>query len=346
MTDIASIILAAGKGTRMKSIRAKVNFSIAGKTMLQRVVQTALRADCKKLCVVVGYQKDAVITSLAGYGSDDIRLSFVEQFEQLGTGHAVLMAESEFKDYVGDIFILCGDVPLLSAQTLSKMHQKHRSSGALATVLTAFLDDAGKYGRIIRDDNGSISAIIEYKDATAEQRRIQEFNTGIYCFDSTALYQALSKISNDNEQQEYYLTDVIKILYQAGQVVEYVVLDNLLEASGVNSQEHLAELEDAYFNSIKKHWLNNGVVIHNPATVIIGEDVEIETDVEIGAHCILEGSCRIGYGTFIGHDCLIRNAVLGQGSVLDGRNMLINNALPAGRHLKFGENVIERGVIK
>lgn len=363
MTDIAAIILAAGKGTRMKSNRAKVNFPIAGKTMLQRVVQTAQKAGCGKICVVVGYQMDQVMTSLIRspksecgepeFSTPIVRslkseegnrsgagLSFVEQREQLGTGHAVQMAKQDFIDYQGDIFILCGDVPLLKAETLVNMYRRHGATGALATVLTAYLDDAGKYGRIIRDAGGMICGITEYKDATPEQRLIREFNTGIYCFNAFALFEALANIGNDNEQREYYLTDVIRILHDRESVVESVVLDDLMEASGVNSQEQLAELEDALYDSIRKHWLNNGVVIHNPASVVIGEDVMIGTDVEIGANCILEGRCQIGQNTFIGHNCLIHNAVIGTDCILDGNSIVSNCNIPPGSHLHYRNDVI------
>ncbi len=308
--------------------------------MLQRVAQTAQKAGCEKICVVVGYQKEAVISSLTAYSTDIHQISFAEQLEQMGTGHAVMMAESSFKGFTGDVFILSGDVPLLRETTLRRMYQTHSSSGAMATVLTALLDDAGKYGRIIRDDQDQICSIVEYKDASEEQRRIKEFNTGIYCFSATALFEALAQISNRNNQQEYYLTDVLQILYRNGRKVASVILDDLVEVSGVNSQEQLAELEDAYNAGIRKHWLNNGVVIHNPASVIIGEDVRIAPDTHIGANCIIEGTCHIGEGVLIGHNCLIRDSEIGKSATLDGCNVVIGAHIRSGQHLRIKEDVI------
>lgn len=340
MTSLAAIILAAGKGTRMKSARAKVTFPLAGKPMIQRVVDTAIQTDCDNIYVVVGYQKDSVIACL----EEDKRLEFVEQTEQLGTGHAVMMTEPVFDSSAEDVLILCGDVPLLTSETLHKLCQVHRNSRAACTVLTAWLDDAGKYGRILRVDEHQISSIVEYKDATPEQLEIQEWNTGIYCFNSAALFTALKQISNANQQQEYYLTDVVAILHQSGQKVASVVLDNLSEVAGVNSQEQLAELEDQFIAGIRKHWLNNGVVIHNPQTVYIGDEVVLEQDVEIGQNCVLQGKCLLQEGACVGAGCYLQDSLLGENSILEGHNILVNAHIPDNHIVSFGEQVIEESI--
>ncbi|MBW6514359.1 MAG: NTP transferase domain-containing protein [Candidatus Syntrophosphaera sp.] len=337
MTRLSAIVLAAGKGTRMRSSRAKVTFPIAGKSMVQRVVDSAIKMDCSRIYVVVGYQKESV----AGCLGEDKRLEFVEQAEQLGTGHAVMMAEPVFEDLDQDVLILCGDVPLLSHTTLQKMYQEHKASGAVCTVLTAWLDDAGKYGRILRDSANQLTGIVEFKDATETQLAIQEWNTGIYCFSARELFASLRQISNANQQQEYYLTDVISILHQQGKKISTVVLENLIEVAGVNSQEQLAELEDLFLSSIRKHWLNNGVVIHNPATVHIGDEVVLEPDVEIGQNCILRGKSTVQEGAFLGPNCLVEESFISDNGILEGYNVLVNAHIPEAHIVEYGEMVIE-----
>lgn len=337
MKALAAIVLAAGKGTRMNSTRAKVTFPIAGKPMVQRVVDTALALDCSKIPIVVGWKKETVISCL----DEDERLCFVEQSEQLGTGHAVMMAEESLKDFEGDVLILCGDVPLLTVETVRQLYAQHVASAAAATVLTAILDDAGKYGRMLRDEQGCICGIVEYKDASAAQREIQEFNTGIYCFDKVKLFEALAQIKNDNQQREYYLTDTLSILYQAKQKVAHVILEDLMEVSGVNSQEQLAYLEDVYVDKIRKKWLNSGVMMHNPATIYIGDDVIIERDVEIGQGCILKGKSTIGKGVELGAYCYIEEAVISDHCLLMGQNMVVDSYIKEREVLDFASRVID-----
>jgi UDP-N-acetylglucosamine diphosphorylase/glucosamine-1-phosphate N-acetyltransferase len=337
MKPLAAIVLAAGKGTRMKSERAKVTFPIADKAMVQRVVDTALELDCAKISVVVGWKKDTVIGAL----DEDDRLEFVEQKEQLGTGHAVQMAAKSLATFEGDVLILCGDVPLLSADTVRQLHEKHVKTGAAATVLTAVLDDAGKYGRMLRDDKGQICGIVEFKDASPMQRQIKEFNTGIYCYKAAKLFEALARISNNNEQKEYYLTDTLGILYNAGESVENVILEDLMEVSGVNSQEQLAHLEDVYLDKIRKKWLNSGVMMHNPSSIHIGDDVIIEADVEIGQGCILKGHSTIESGAVLGPHCIVQNSLISNDSILLGHNIIVDSFIKEQEVLEFGARVIE-----
>ncbi len=337
MSALAAIILAAGKGTRMKSERAKVTFPIAEKPMVQRVVDTALAMNCERICLVVGYLKETVISCL----EEDDRLEFVEQKEQLGTGHAVSITEDLFKDSEQDILILCGDVPLLTPQTVTRIYQEHLSTHAACTVLTAFLDDPGKYGRMLRDANGKLYGIVEYKDASTEQRQIKEWNTGIYCFNSKELFRALKSTSNQNQQGEYYLTDVLGILYNEGKTISSVVLEDLMEVSGVNSQEQLAELEDIYVDKIRKRWLNSGVVIHNPDTVFIGDDVIIEPDVEIHQNTVIKGKCTLEKGAVIGPNCYLEHSTVCNDTILQGHNILVNAIIHEHELLEFGAHVIE-----
>lgn len=337
MTAIAAIILAAGKGTRMKSDKAKVLFELAGKPMIQRVVDTTKAINCDRICVVVGHQKDTVI----GILDETPDLVFADQSEQLGTGHAIMVTEELFKDYSGDILILAGDVPLLKAETLNKLKEHHQRTNADCTVMTAVLDDAEKYGRIIRDNNANVIGIVEYKDATAEQRKIKEFNTGIWCFKSDALFDAIHKINNNNAQKEFYLTDTLGVLVNQGKKVEAVIQDDISQISGINSQEQLADLERVFIDNIKTHWLNNGVMIHNPDSVYVGEEVEIETDITIEAHTTIKGKCYLEHGCHIGSHCYLENVDVGKEAILKGYNIVINAKVNEAEIINWGEKILE-----
>lgn len=235
----AAIILAAGKGTRMKSDQPKVVFPIAGKPMVNRVVDTALLVDSEKIVIVVGYKKEVVKSVI----EPDERISFAVQEPQNGTGHAIMVCEDQFHGFEGLIYILYGDVPLLTAETLEKMYEKHKKEDAACTVLTAVMEDPLQYGRVLRNEAGGFSRIVEHKDATAEERLVNEINTGIYCFNSEDLWDSVAKLDNNNNQGEYYLTDTLEIIRRSGRHVSIYVLEDLNEASGVNSPEQLKELE-------------------------------------------------------------------------------------------------------
>lgn len=336
MRNCGAIILAAGKGTRMKSERAKVVFKMAEKPLVKRVVDTALEMNCDRIGVIVGYKKEQVIEAIP----TNNKIAFIEQFEQNGTGHAVMTAKEYFRDYDGDLFILCGDVPLLSKNTLNELLKTHRENDAACTVLTGLLEDAGTYGRIVRSDEGNVLRIVEFKDATAQEREIKEFNTGIYCFDSKLLFEALDKVGNNNKQGEYYLTDTLEILNKMNKKVVGLVTEHLDEVSGINSQKELALLEMNHYRRIREHWLSNGVIIENPESVIIGEDVVIERDVEIGANVIIKGNSKIGCGSVIGAYSLIENATLRSNVVLSGYNVIVNSTIESNTHLDFQEKIV------
>ena len=320
--SIGVIILAAGKGTRMKSDKPKVCFELGGKSLVQRVVDTGLKLNADLIGVVVGYKNDLVRESIIEHPA----IKYILQEEQNGTGHAVICTKDVFKDFMGDVFILCGDVPLLRAETLQDMLSKHHKTNAVCTVLTMILDSPDKYGRIVREDitSGKVKEIVEFKDASEDIRNIKEINTGIYCFNCSELFNALSKIDNKNAQNEYYLTDVIKIFYQENKIIESVLLEDVNEAAGVNSQVQLAELEYEYYQKINNHWLNNGVTIENPITVQIQEDVKIENDVTICSNCKISGKTLIKKNSFIGTNSIIENSKLSENTILKGYNIIIN----------------------
>ena len=246
MKKLATIILAAGKGVRMKSDKPKVVFEFAGKPMINRVVETAQKIESDIITIVVGYKKDMIIDIIP----KTEKIKFIEQKEQHGTGHAVIVTEKVFKDFYGDIFILCGDVPLLRSETLRIMLTKHKETNAACTVLTAIMGDALKYGRIIRSINGNVLRIVEFKDANEKEKLIKEINTGIYCFDAKSLFSALKKVTNNNQQDEYYLTDTLEILNNDNKLVTSVLLDDMIEASGINSKKQLKTLETEYYKML------------------------------------------------------------------------------------------------
>jgi UDP-N-acetylglucosamine diphosphorylase/glucosamine-1-phosphate N-acetyltransferase len=245
MRDLAVIILAAGKGTRMQSELPKVCFELAGKTLIERVVETSQSINAEKIVVVVGYKSEMVIECLSQHKN----IEFAMQVSQNGTGDAVKSAAGFFVNFEGYVFILCGDVPLCRAETLQKMLSTHIEHTATATVLTMKLPDPARYGRIVRDKAGNVERITEFRDADEKTRKINEINTGIYCFNSVELFSALEAINDQNEQAEYYLTDVLGILYGAGKRVMSVELYDIHEATGVNSQEELAELEKVFLSN-------------------------------------------------------------------------------------------------
>jgi UDP-N-acetylglucosamine diphosphorylase/glucosamine-1-phosphate N-acetyltransferase len=232
--NISVVILAAGRGTRMKSDMAKVLHPVCGRPMLAYPVDTARTLGGRKIVVVVGHQAGLVSEAFGGKG-----LVFVEQREQRGTAHAILQTRAEFRDYQGTIIILCGDVPLLRPATVEALLDLHVSEKAAVTVLTTILDDPYGYGRIVKGKGGEVIRIVEERDATAGEKEIREINTGIYCVESGFLYRAVAEIGNDNAQGEYYLTDIIGIARQEGAIVRAFTAGDPIETMGINTPDDL-----------------------------------------------------------------------------------------------------------
>jgi UDP-N-acetylglucosamine diphosphorylase/glucosamine-1-phosphate N-acetyltransferase len=231
---LCTIILAAGKGTRMQSDQAKVLHPLCGEPLLAYSLQQARRLGSEKVIVIVGHQAERVRQA---FPAPDI--VFVEQRPQLGTGHAVLQACGQFTDYTGMILILCGDVPCLKAETIEALIERHCREQATVTVMTTLLDDPGSYGRVITSEDGEVLKIVEARDATAQEKKVREINTGIYCADGRFLFEAVAQIKNDNSQKEYYLTDMIEIACKAGCRVRSFVAPDPFEVMGVNTPEDL-----------------------------------------------------------------------------------------------------------
>jgi UDP-N-acetylglucosamine diphosphorylase/glucosamine-1-phosphate N-acetyltransferase len=230
-----ALILAAGKGTRMKSDLAKVLHVLEGKPLLHYSLQSAHLAGAEKIVVIVGYQADKVRDGFSHSGG-----IFVEQKPQLGTGHAVLQAKEVLAGYQGKTVILCGDVPLLKPSTIKSLIENHIATGAAITVLTTIPPDPQGYGRIIKDTDGNIAKIVEDRDATAAEKKIDEINTGIYCADTPLLFDALEKVKNNNDQKEYYLTDIVEIACREGRIVKPHMATDYVEVMGINTPDELS----------------------------------------------------------------------------------------------------------
>ncbi len=236
--ELAAIILAAGMGTRMRSDLPKVLHPALGQPLVGHVLAAVRGAGIRRVVAVVGHQAERVERALEGHD-----LSFALQEPQLGTGHAVQKAQPHLADYDGDVVVLCGDTPLLRAETLSSLHATHTEQGARATVLTAEVPDATGYGRIVRAENGDVLRIVEEKDASTEEKRLREINSGLFVFDSRSLFQALDKVGADNAAREYYLTDTLEILRRDGARVCAYRCGDPREVLGVNTPDQLREVE-------------------------------------------------------------------------------------------------------
>lgn len=303
--SVVYLILAAGQGTRMKSETPKVLHHICGMPMIDYVVQTAKKLNPERIYLVVGFKEKLIRKHLGN------SILYITQSEQLGTGHAVMQAGSELSDYKGDVVVLYGDVPLVSEETLQILLEKHRKSRASATFVTTKVSDPYGFGRIVRNRTRKTIRIVEEKDATPAQKRINEINPGIYCFKSRALMNALKKVGNDNEQQEYYLTDVIDILVREGRKVETVTTSDEIEIMQINDRKQLALLNRIMHDRVNGRLMSEGITIIDPATTFVSTTVRIEGDVILYPFTYIEGYTRIGSGTVIGPQSYITDSDIG-----------------------------------
>jgi len=308
MADTATaLVLAAGQGTRMKSGLAKVLHPIAGKPMLAHVTAAARAAGAEDIVVVVGYQGERVIEAM-GEG-----LRFVWQKEQKGTGHAVLQAEALVGKGEGPLLVLYGDTPLITSDCLRALLARHREAAATVTVLTTELPRPRGYGRIVRDAAGRIAGIVEEADATPEQLAVKEVNTGIYCFEREALFDALKSVTRDNAQGEYYLTDVIGLLINRGRKVEALQWEDSESVLGVNDRIDLARAAAVLRRRILESLMLSGVTVVDPASTYVDAEVRIGRDAVIHPMTVIEGRTVIGEGSIIGPGARIKDTVIGSG---------------------------------
>ncbi len=305
-TPTACVILAAGKGTRMKSDKAKVLHHLAGKPLVCHVVERALSLGCAPVVVVVGHQADTVREVLSRAFGDKVQ--FVEQTEQLGTAHAVLQAKPVLADFNGQVLILSGDVPCLTTEMLQNLMNRTHQAEAKLGFVTAMLDDPFGYGRILRDESGQVVANVEQRDASPEQQAIRETNAGIYLAEASFLFPSLECVDTDNDQKEYYLPDLIALA--AREQTALAVEADAEEIQGVNTRAHLARLETRLRQRINHRHMEQGVTLLDPNTTYLDADVRIGPDTVLGPNVHLRGACVIGSECRIDTGCVLVDTVL------------------------------------
>lgn len=305
MANRFAVILAAGLGTRMKSKFYKVLHPVCGKPMVEHIVDNIAQLQVSKTVTVVGHGAELVKAQLEN------RSEFVIQEKQLGTAHAVMQARELLDGKEGTTLVICGDTPLISTDTLEALFEAHKQQQAKATVLTAYTEEPTGYGRVIRNQAGQVEKIVEHKDANEEEKNVKEINTGMYCFDNLALFQALAEVSNDNSQGEYYLTDVIEILKAKNEIVSAFQTNDFSETMGINDRLALSQAEKIMKTRINKKHMANGVTIIDPANTYIDTDVEIGMDTIIHPGSVIKGKTIIGDDCQIGPHSELMNAIVG-----------------------------------
>lgn len=327
MENFTSIILAAGMGTRMKSETPKVLHKVCGKPLCQWVIDASKKAGADKIVTIIGHKADMV------RGALEDQCDFAVQEQQLGTGHAVMQASEFIKDASGScVVILNGDTPLITAETIQEAIKCHELEGNKATVITACLDDATGYGRIVRDISGNVKKIVEHKDATREEREIKEINSGMYIFDSAALVYALRHLSPNNAQGEYYLTDTLEILLDIDKRVGAYLINNNDEIRGINDRVQLSEAEAIMRKRIREKHMREGVTMLNP------ESVYIEDEVEIGRDTIICDNVTLKSGTKIGSNCVIESGTQIINSIIHD-NVEVNSSVIIDSQVKENTHV-------
>ncbi|MBQ9657714.1 MAG: NTP transferase domain-containing protein [Clostridia bacterium] len=300
MQEIMAVVLAAGKGTRMKSKNSKLVQKIFGKEIIRRAVDNAKNAGIDRIIAVVGYKKEQVMSVLG----DDVE--YAEQKEMLGTGHAVMQATKFLEGKKGKVLILNGDHPIIRPETLKNLFEVSNERQESATVLTIMHNEEIPYGKIIHDEEGKVVEIVEYKDCNEEQLKIRELNLGMYCFDIEELLKALKELKTDNAQNEYYLTDVVKIMYNKGLKTGSVVVTDTAEVLGINDRMDLQVLTKALQLRINTEHMKNGVTIEDINTTYIYDDVKIGIDTVIHPNTTIKSNVEIGEDCEIGPNAYIR----------------------------------------
>lgn len=344
-SPLSAIVLAAGEGTRMRSSRPKPLHLLCGKAMVLYVLDSLADLALDRAVVVVGHGAERVTKKLSESAAS-LPLEFVEQRVQRGTGDAVAVAltafgngDDDLLDDGADVLVLPGDTPLLRPATVAALVEAHRSSQAAATVLTSMASDPTGYGRVVRGRDGQVVRIVEHRDATPEEREIREVNTSIYCFRRSLLAPALRRVTPDNDQGEYYLTDVVAVLADAGHTVAGVVCDDELETSGVNDRPQLAVAEAELRRRTNEAWLRAGVTMVDPPTTYVDTTVRLASDVTLFPGVVLQGSTVIGEGTEIGPGTRLVDCVVGARCVLEatvGRDADIGDDCVVGPFAALG----------
>ena len=328
MNSLKVLILAAGKGTRLRSSLPKVLHALSGKVLIEYVLAAAQSLAPRKICVVVGHEADRVKTQLAQHP-----LEFVVQDPQLGTGHAVQMARSFWGNETGALLLLSGDVPLITSNTLSALAGHHASSDCSCTMLSTLLPNPTGYGRVLRNAAGEVERIVEQRDASPRELEIQEVNTGIYCFEMTALAQVIDELTCTNSQGEYYLTDCIELLKTKGLRVGVVVCEDPREVSGINSRTELAQAEGLLRERKLQQLMADGVTILDPQSTYVEQDVAVGEDTILYPNVFLEGRTVIGSG------CVLYPNVRISASTLEDNVTVLDSCLISESRVRSGSQI-------
>ncbi len=350
---VSAVVLAAGEGTRMRSSTPKVLHPLCGRPMLLHVLDALELLPLQRIVVVVGHAAEHVTKTLQEQLTGDVPVEFVEQHRQRGTGDAVsvaLTANAFDHDLEDDLIVVAGDVPLLRAETLARLATEHRRADAAASLLTARVPDPTGYGRIVRDEQGRVDRIVEQADADADELAIDEVNPSIYCFRRGLLAPALRRLSPENAQGEYYLTDVVAVLRQAGHVVLAVEAEDPTDAFGVNDRAQLAEAEAELRARINDRWMREGVGMTDPARTYLDTTVQLAPDVQLLPGTMLGGRTVIGRGsvigpetqlvdTVVGEDAIVRQTVARDSEIGDGATVGPYVSLRPGTRLAAGAHV-------
>jgi bifunctional UDP-N-acetylglucosamine pyrophosphorylase/glucosamine-1-phosphate N-acetyltransferase len=311
-----AIILAAGKGTRMKSELPKVLHNVCGRPMLAHVMDACRDAGCDRIIGVIGFGAEKVREAFAD--ADDV--VWVEQTEQLGTGHAVMMCRQHLAELTGSVLVVAGDGPLVRSETLAELLGAHADAGAACTLATCILDDPMAYGRILRDDAGDLVGIVEHLDATETQRDIKEVNVSLYCYDAPRLREVLDRLSNDNAKGEYYLTDTLELLRSAGHTLAAIPAVPPADVLSINDRVQLAQVNTMMQERIQQRLMVWGVTLEQPATTWIDPRAEIGPDTVLRPNTVVDGACRIGQGCVIGPFVRLVDAEVADDSIVEHSN--------------------------
>jgi bifunctional UDP-N-acetylglucosamine pyrophosphorylase/glucosamine-1-phosphate N-acetyltransferase len=341
--SLSAIVLAAGQGTRMRSDRPKPLHVICGRPMVVHVLHALLGLDVERTVVVVGHEAQRVTKRVQADSPPNLNVSFVEQRIQRGTGDAVMVGMTAFADddldETSTVLIVPGDTPLLRSETVAALVAFHEAGGHGATVLAAHMADPTGYGRLVRDKHGMIARVVEEGDATPEERAIQEVNTSIYCFRRDLLGPALRRVSPDNAQGEYYLTDVIAVLHDTGHGVDAFTIDDAQQVQGVNDRWQLALAERELRARINRRWLLDGVTMLDPNQTFIDATVRLGRDVTLYPGTILQGRTDIGDGCEIGPDTRLVDCTVGDDALVEhtvARESQIGSAARVGPYAALG----------
>jgi bifunctional UDP-N-acetylglucosamine pyrophosphorylase/glucosamine-1-phosphate N-acetyltransferase len=313
-----AVVMAAGEGTRMRSSRPKPLHRLCGRPMVLHVLDALSELSVDRVVVVVGHRAEWVTKTLMQHAPEGMAIEFVEQAEQRGTGDAMAVAltglPNEDGDEDGDVVVLPGDTPLLRPATLAALVRGHRETDSAATLLTAVLDDPTGYGRVVRGRNDAVARVVEHGDASPAERAVREVNTSIYCFRRSVLAPSLRRLSPANAQGEYYLTDAIAVLYEAGHRVGSLVIDDTMEVAGVNDRAQLAVAEAELRDRINERWMRRGVTMWDPERTYVDVEVVLGADVVLLPGVILQGACVVGDNAEIGPNTHLVDCEVGWGA--------------------------------